>query len=78
MPNMKKQPKFTPDPNLKLMDQVRQVLRYHHYAMATERTYCKWILRFIRHYGSQRHPRTMGGAEIEGWRWTPSAGQPEG
>lgn len=31
--------KFTPDPHLKLMDQVRQVLRYHHYAITKERTY---------------------------------------
>ena len=24
--------KFIPDPKIKLMDQVRQVLRYHHYS----------------------------------------------
>lgn len=30
--------KFTPDPDLKLMDQVRQVMRYHHYAFSTEKT----------------------------------------
>jgi hypothetical protein len=35
-----KRPRFKPDPNLKLMDQVRQVLRYHHYAYRTEQTYC--------------------------------------
>ena len=29
---MENKPKFKPDPKLKLMDQVRQVLRYHHYA----------------------------------------------
>ena len=56
---------FTPDPGLKLMDQVRQVLRYHHFAIATERTYCKWILRFIHHFGARRHPREMGAIEIE-------------
>jgi len=56
---------FTPDPGLKLMDQVRQVLRYHHYAITTERTYCKWILRFIHHFGACRHPRDMGAVEIE-------------
>lgn len=32
--------KFKPDPKLKLMDQVRQVLRYHHYAYRTEQSYC--------------------------------------
>lgn len=56
---------FTPDPGLKLMDQVRQVLRYHHYAITTERTYCKWILRFIHHFGVRCHPRDMGAVEIE-------------
>lgn len=58
-------PKFTPNPDLKLMDQVRQVLRYHHYALNTERTYCKWILRFIRHFNASRHPREMGAREVE-------------
>jgi len=27
----KNKPKFKPDPNLKLVDQVRQVLRYNHF-----------------------------------------------
>ena len=35
---------FKPDQKLKLMDQVRQVLRYHHYAYRTEQTYCDWII----------------------------------
>ena len=30
------QPKFVPDRNLELMDQVRQVLRYHQYSYRTE------------------------------------------
>ena len=42
---------FTPNRNLRVMDQVRDVLRYHHYGYRTEQTYCKWILRDIRHYG---------------------------
>ncbi len=28
------------------MDQVREVLRYHHYAYRTEQTYCDWIKRY--------------------------------
>ena len=31
--------KFKPDPELELMDQVRQVLRYHHYAYRNELSY---------------------------------------
>jgi integrase len=36
--------RFKADPKLKLMDQVRQVLRYHHYAYQTEKTYCERVL----------------------------------
>ena len=42
--------KFKPDPSLKLMEQVREVLRYHHYAYRTEQTYCDWIKRFLKFY----------------------------
>jgi len=62
---MKNNPKFQPDPGLKLMDQVRQVLRYHHYAYRTEQTYCYWIVRYIRFFQAKRHPRDMGKTEIE-------------
>jgi hypothetical protein len=57
--------KFTPDPNLKLMDQVVQVLRYHHYAYRTEKIYCEWIVRFLKFYNYKKHPKYMGKAEIE-------------
>jgi len=49
--NMDNKLKFHPNPNLKLMDQVREVLRYHHYAYRTEQTYCQWILRYIHYFG---------------------------
>ncbi|MCD4689059.1 MAG: integron integrase [Desulfuromonadaceae bacterium] len=62
---MKNNQKFQPDPNLKLMDQVRQVLRYHHYAYRTEQTYCYWIVRYIRFFEAKRHPKDMGKIEIE-------------
>ncbi|MFW5810986.1 MAG: phage integrase N-terminal SAM-like domain-containing protein [Thermodesulfobacteriota bacterium] len=47
------------------MDQVRQVLKYHHYAYSTEKTYCDWIVRFIRFHNCKRHPKEMGKTEIE-------------
>jgi len=62
---MENKPKFKPDSKLRLMDQVRQVLRYHHYAYRTEQTYCDWIIRFVKFHGSQKHPREMGKVEIE-------------
>jgi len=61
----KKQAQFTPDPDLKLMDQVHQVLRYHHYAYRTEQTYCNWIVKFIRFHGGMTHPGSLGKRELE-------------
>ena len=62
---MESKEKFRPDPSLRLMDQVRQVLRYHHYAYRTEHTYCDWILRFIKFHGCKTHPKDMGKSEID-------------
>jgi len=62
---MENNKKFRPDPGLKLIDQVRQVLRYHHYAYRTEQIYCDWIVRYIRFHGSKAHPRDMGKTEID-------------
>ncbi len=47
------------------MDQVRQVLRYHHYSYRTEQTYCDWIIRFVKFHGFQKHPKDMDKSEIE-------------
>jgi len=57
--------KFKPDSSLKLMDQVRQVLRYHHYAYRTEETYCSWIVQYLRFFNFKKHPKEMGKNEIE-------------
>ncbi len=55
--------KFKPQ-SIKVMDQVREVLRYHHYARRTEEAYVKWILAFIR-FNITQHPKLMGRKEIE-------------
>ena len=57
--------KFKPNPELKLMEQVRQVLRYHHYAYRTEQTYCDWIVQYIKFHNCKNHPQNMGKTEIE-------------
>ncbi|WP_084417462.1 phage integrase N-terminal SAM-like domain-containing protein [Chrysiogenes arsenatis] len=62
---MEKIHKLRPDPSLKLMDQVRAVLRYHHYAYRTEKSYCHWILRYIHHFGEQTHPRELVAKDVE-------------
>lgn len=40
-----------PNPKLKLMDQVREVLRVKHYAIRTEQAYCDWIRRYVHFHG---------------------------
>jgi integron integrase len=62
---MEKKPRFRPNPKLKLMDQVREVLRYHHYAFRTEKSYCQWILRYIRFFGGKTHPNKLQARDIE-------------
>jgi integron integrase len=57
--------KFRPDPKLKLMDQVHQVLRYHHYAYRTEQTYSQWILRYIQYYQCKIHPAKLNYRDVE-------------
>lgn len=47
----------------KLLDQMRDVLRFKHYSLRTEQTYCHWVERFIR-FHKLRHPRTMGELEV--------------
>src|SRR5690606_6885810 len=48
----------------RLFDEVRRKLRVHHYSLRTERAYLGWIRRFILANG-RRHPRAMGGREVE-------------
>ena len=48
----------------RLLDQVRERIRYKHYSFRTEQAYLMWIRRFIR-FHALRHPREMGAAEIE-------------
>ncbi len=59
------QPKFIPDQDLKLMDQVRQVLRYHHYSYRTEQAYCNWIIRFIKYHRGKTYPSKMEKQKLE-------------
>jgi integron integrase len=48
----------------KLLDQVRERLRFKHYSIRTEETYLLWIRRFIL-FHNKRHPRDMAAAEVE-------------
>ncbi|MDP3925492.1 MAG: integron integrase, partial [Hydrogenophaga sp.] len=52
----------------RLLDQVRERIRYLHYSLQTEKAYLYWIKFFIRWHGRDgpmRHPREMGATEVE-------------
>ena len=48
----------------KLLDEVRNTMRVHQYAMKTEKSYVQWIKRFIL-FHLKRHPKEMGKLEVE-------------
>lgn len=50
----------------RLLDQVRERIRYKHYSLRTEQTYVQWVRMFVKWHGL-RHPRDMGRPEIEGF-----------
>ncbi|HDS15591.1 MAG TPA: integron integrase [Proteobacteria bacterium] len=56
---------FHPNPDFKLMDQVRETFRYFHYSYRTEQSYCQWIVRYIRYCGGNTHPAKLGAPDIE-------------
>jgi integron integrase len=47
-----------------LLDEVRNTLRVHHYAVKTEKAYVQWVKRFIL-FHLKRHPLDMGKVEVE-------------
>jgi integron integrase len=47
----------------KLLDRVRDAIRFKHYSVRTEHAYADWIKRFILFHG-KRHPKAMGAEEV--------------
>lgn len=48
---------------MKLLDQVRDVIRKKHYSIRTEQAYVDWIRRYIL-FHKKRHPKDMGESEV--------------
>ena len=48
----------------RVLDQLRERLRFMHYSLRTEEVYVYWVKAFIRFHGL-RHPAEMGGPEVE-------------
>jgi integron integrase len=58
--------RLPPLQSVKLLDQVRERIRYLHYSRRTEEAYVHWCRAFIRFHGI-RHPAEMGGPEVEAY-----------
>lgn len=54
---------LVPNPKLRLREQLREVMRFHHYSPRTEEAYWDWIRRFIL-FHAKRHPREMAESEV--------------
>jgi hypothetical protein len=50
----------------KLLDIVRDKIRFKHYSISTEKTYTFWIKHYI-FFHNKKHPEEMGKDEIEGF-----------
>lgn len=51
---------------LRLLDTLRERLRYMHYSLRTEEAYVYWVRQFVK-WAGLRHPSVMGVAEVEGF-----------
>ena len=64
-------PDRVPPRSVKLLDQVRERIRYLHYSLQTEKAYVYWAKTFVlwaaRIHDGFRHPREMGQTEVEGF-----------
>ena len=47
----------------KLLDQLSGVMRMKNYSLKTEKSYVRWVRRFI-FFNNRRHPQEMGVPEI--------------
>jgi integron integrase len=48
----------------RLLDQLREQIRYLHYSLRTEEAYVYWVKKFI-YFHQKQHPRDMGQAQVE-------------
>lgn len=50
--------------SVRLLDRVRERIRYNHYSLRTEKAYVYWVRRFVR-FSGLRHPRELSGPDVE-------------
>ncbi len=76
-PSNNSQDVLVANPKARLFDQVREVMRFRHYSLRTEKAYLQWMRRFLVFHrrptpglseeangkGGWRHPNEMGAPE---------------
>jgi integron integrase len=79
-------PVLVVNPKLKLLEQMREVMRFFHYSIRTEKAYCQWVRRFIQFHRFRDPIRPQSsslprGAQSQnpagGWRHPKEMGAPE-
>jgi integron integrase len=72
-PTREKRAVLVPNPKARLFDQIREVMRFHHYSYRTEKTYSQWVRRYLAFHrqpdrsgpdSGWQHPRRMGAPEV--------------
>ena len=61
-------PRNPPLQSCRLLDQVKERIRYLHCSLSTEKTYLYWIRFYVRWHGrngTRTHPRDMGAKQVE-------------
>ena len=53
-------------PSPRLLEQVRKVMRLHHYSIHTERSYVDWIKRFV-HFHRMKSRDDLAEGEAKNW-----------
>ena len=61
---MENTPSGATPPKPRLLDQVRNKIRFKHYSIRTEQAYVDWIRRYIL-FHDKRHPAELGATEVE-------------
>jgi integron integrase len=80
-PNPK--PVLIANPKARLFDQVREVMRFHHYSFRTEKAYLQWIRRYLVFQRAPPHltpalsPPSEGAEREKRWRHPREMGGPE-
>ena len=74
-------PRSPPLQSIRLLDQVRERIRYLHYSLSTEKVYLYWVRFFIRWHardGAMKHPRDMGAPQVEAFLTMLAKGSTQG